>query len=233
MHSLNEKTLTERIEQRRTAGTLPRFIAVEGPIGAGKTSLAKRLAMTFGYDLLLEQADDNPFLTRFYQDPARYALQTELFFLFQRADQLRQIQQQDLFAGPRIADFLIDKNRLFAQVTLDEDEFELYRNVDDHLTVDAPRPDLVIYLQAPPQVLRQRIGHRGNDFEQGIASDYLDKLSNAYTEFFHFYDRAPLLIVNAAEIDLVNHDRDYQQLISELLDIRSGRHYFNPRPLVG
>ena len=151
MHSSNEKTLTERIEQRRQARTLPRFIAVEGPIGAGKTSLAKRLAMTFGYDLLLEQADDNPFLTRFYQDPARYALQTELFFLFQRADQLRQIQQQDLFAGPRIADFLIDKNRLFAQVTLDEDEFELYRNVDDHLTLDAPQPDLVIYLQAPPR----------------------------------------------------------------------------------
>ena len=115
MHSSNEKTITERIEQRRQARTLPRFIAVEGPIGAGKTSLAKRLAMTFGYDLLLEQADDNPFLARFYQDPARYALQTELFFLFQRADQLRQIQQQDLFAGPRIADFLIDKNRLFAR----------------------------------------------------------------------------------------------------------------------
>ena len=232
MHSSNDKTLTERIEQRRQARTLPRFIAVEGPIGAGKTSLAKRLAMTFGYDLLLEQASDNPFLTRFYQDPARYALQTELFFLFQRADQLRQIQQQDLFAGPRIADFLIDKNRLFARVTLDDDEFELYRNVDDHLTLDAPQPDLVIYLQAPSQVLRQRIGRRGNDFKQGIQSDYLDRLSDAYTEFFHFYDRAPLLIVNAAEIDLVNHDRDYQQLVSELLDIRSGRHYFNPRPLV-
>ena len=113
MHSLNETTLNERIEQRRRVGSLPRFIAVEGPIGAGKTSLAKRLAMTFGYDLLLEQAEENPFLTRFYQDPARYALQTELFFLFQRADQLRQIQQQDLFAGPRIADFLIqDTQRL-------------------------------------------------------------------------------------------------------------------------
>ena len=216
MHSLNETTLNERIEQRRRVGSLPRFIAVEGPIGAGKTSLAKRLAMTFGYDLLLEQAEDNPFLTRFYQDPARYALQTELFFLFQRADQLRQIQQQALFAGP-----------------LDEDEFELYRNVDDHLTVDAPQPDLVIYLQAPSPVLRQRITRRGNDFEQRIQGDYLDRLSNAYTEFFHFYDRAPLLIVNAAEIDLVSHDRDYQQLVSELLDIRSGRHYFNPRPLVG
>lgn len=225
-------SLTERIEQRRQEGSLPRFIAVEGPIGSGKTSLAKRLAMTFGYELMLEEAHDNPFLTRFYQDPARYALQTELFFLFQRADQLRQLEQQDLFSQAKIADFLIDKNRLFAQVTLDDEEFELYRNVDTHLTVNAPQPDLVIYLQAPPAVLRQRIGIRGNDFEQHIGSHYLDRLSQAYTEFFHFYDRAPLLIVNAAEIDLVNHDRDYHQLVSELLDIRRGRHYFNPRPLV-
>ncbi|MDX1805368.1 MAG: deoxynucleoside kinase [Alcanivorax sp.] len=225
-------SLNEQIERRRHNGTLPRFIAVEGPIGVGKTSLARRLAMTFGYDLLQEQAEDNPFLSRFYQDPARYALQTELFFLFQRADQLRQLQQQDLFAGARVADFLIDKNRLFAQVTLDEDEFALYRNVDEHLTLDAPQPDLVIYLQAPSTVLRQRIVRRGRGDELGISGNYLDRLSQAYTEFFHFYDRAPLLIVNAADIDLVHHDRDYQQLVSELLDIRSGRHYFNPRPLV-
>ncbi|EKF75346.1 deoxynucleoside kinase [Alcanivorax hongdengensis A-11-3] len=226
------KTLSERIEQRRQAGSLPRFIAVEGPIGVGKTSLAKRLAMTFGYDLLLEQAEDNPFLSRFYRDPSHYALQTELFFLFQRADQLRQLQQQDLFAGSRIADFLIDKNRLFAQVTLDEEEFALYCNVDAHLTLDAPRPDLVIYLQAPARTLRQRIVRRGQEDELQISSDYLERLSGAYTEFFHFYDRSPLLIVNAADIDLVNNDQDYQQLIGELLDIRSGRHYFNPRPLV-
>lgn len=224
--------LTERINRRRDDNTLPRFIAVEGPIGVGKTTLARRLAESFGFDTLLEQAADNPFLTRFYRDPARYALQTELFFLFQRADQLRQLRQQDLFAGPRVADFLVDKNRLFAEVNLDEDEFELYDNVYQHMLIDAPAPDLVIYLQAPTPVLRQRVLKRGHDFEQRIDPDYLSRLNDAYTRFFHFYDAAPLLIVNATEIDLVNGEADYQQLVSELLDIRTGRHYFNPRPLV-
>lgn len=224
--------LTERINRLRDSDELPRFIAVEGPIGVGKTTLTRRLAETFGFDTLLEQAEDNPFLTRFYQDPARYALQTELFFLFQRADQLRQLRQQDLFAGPRVADFLIDKNRLFAEVNLDEDEFALYDNVYEHMLIDAPAPDLVIYLQAPTPVLRQRVLKRGHGFEQRIDPDYLARLNDAYTRFFHFYDGAPLLIVNAAEIDLVNGEADYQQLVSELLDIRTGRHYFNPRPLV-
>ena len=149
--------LTERINRLRDNGELPRFIAVEGPIGAGKTTLAQRLADTFGFDTLFERADDNPFLTRFYQDPARFALQTELFFLFQRADQLRGLRQQDLFSGPRVADFLVDKNRLFAEVNLDEDEFALYDNVYQHMLIDAPAPDLVIYLQAPTPVLRQRV----------------------------------------------------------------------------
>lgn len=224
--------LTERINRLRDTGDLPGFIAVEGPIGAGKTTLTRRLADTFGCDTLLEEAEDNPFLARFYRDPARYALQTELFFLFQRADQLRQIRQQDLFTGRRVADFLIDKNRLFAEVNLDEDEFELYDNVYQHMVIDAPAPDLVIYLQAPTPVLRQRVLKRGHAFEQRIDPGYLDRLNDAYTRFFHFYDRAPLLIVNAAEIDLVNGDADYQQLVAELLDIRTGRHYFNPRPLV-
>ena len=224
--------LTERINRLRDNGQLPRFIAVEGPIGAGKTTLAQRLADTFGFDTLFERADDNPFLTRFYQDPARFALQTELFFLFQRADQLRELRQQDLFSGPRVADFLVDKNRLFAEVNLDEDEFALYDNVYQHMLIDAPAPDLVIYLQAPTPVLRQRVLKRGNAFEQRIDPDYLDRLNDAYTRFFHFYDRAPLLIVNAAEIDLASGDADYQQLVAELLDIRTGRHYFNPRPLV-
>ncbi|MBA3980316.1 MAG: deoxynucleoside kinase [Alcanivorax sp.] len=225
--------LNERVQTLREAGRLPRFIAVEGPIGVGKTTLARRLAETFNYEVLLEQADDNPFLERFYREPRRYALQTELFFLFQRAEQLRDLKQNSLFEQVRVSDFLIDKNELFAEVTLDEDEFSLYRNVHQHLTLDAPRPDLVIYLQAPTPVLLQRIGKRGLAHERTIDADYLDRLNNAYARFFHFYDDAPLLIINAADIDFAGDDNDYQQLVSYLLDIGKGRHYFNPRPLAG
>ena len=225
--------LNERVQAMRDAGELPRFIAVEGPIGVGKTTLARRLAETFNYEVLLEQAEANPFLERFYRAPRQYALQTELFFLFQRAEQLRELKQNSLFEQVRVSDFLIDKNELFAEVTLDEDEFRLYQNVHKHLTLDAPRPDLVIYLQAPTNVLLQRIGKRGLSAERSIDSDYLDRLNNAYARFFHFYDDAPLLIVNAADIDFAGHDEDYQQLVSYLLDIGKGRHYFNPRPLAG
>lgn len=225
--------LNERLQTLREAGRLPRFIAVEGPIGVGKTTLARRLAETFNYEVLLEQADDNPFLERFYREPRRYALQTELFFLFQRAEQLRDLKQNSLFEQVRVSDFLIDKNELFAEVTLDEDEFGLYRNVHRHLTLDAPRPDLVIYLQAPTPVLLQRIAKRGLAHERTIDADYLDRLNNAYARFFHFYDDAPLLIINAADIDFAGNDNDYQQLVTYLLDIGKGRHYFNPRPLAG
>ena len=212
---------------------LPGFVAIEGPIGVGKTTLARRLAHSFNSDILLEQAEENPFLTRFYQDPARYALQTELFFLFQRAEQLRELKQESLFDRVRVSDFLINKNRLFAEVTLAEDEFAIYDNVYRHLTLDAPTPDLVIYLQAPSPVLRERIARRGLAHEKSISEDYLSRLNDAYARFFHFYDEAPLLIVNASDIDLAESDADYQQLLDYLLDIGKGRHYFNPRPLAG
>ncbi|MCK0537968.1 deoxynucleoside kinase [Alcanivorax quisquiliarum] len=224
---------TERLQALRDSGELPRFVAVEGPIGVGKTTLARRLAATFNYETLLEQAEANPFLERFYRDPRRYALQTELFFLFQRTEQLRDLKQNSLFEPVRVSDFLIDKNALFAEVTLDEDEFQLYQNVHQHLIIDAPQPDLVIYLQAPTSVLLQRIGKRGLAHERAISAEYLDQLNSAYARFFHFYDQAPLLIVNAADIDFASNDDDYQQLLSYLLDIRRGRHYFNPRPLAG
>ncbi|MDF1779870.1 MAG: deoxynucleoside kinase [Alcanivoracaceae bacterium] len=223
--------MNPKLEQLRQSGKLPHFIAVEGAIGVGKTTLARKLADTFNYETLLEQAEENPFLTRFYQDPKRYALQTQLFFLFQRAQQLRDIKQDNLFENVRVSDFLIDKDKLFAEVTLDEDEYKLYANVYEHMTLDAPRPDLVIYLQAPSNVLLQRIQRRGVASEQDINAEYLDRLNDAYARFFHFYDAAPLLIVNASDIDLANRDEDYQQLIDYALDIRSGRHYFNPRPL--
>lgn len=223
--------MNTKLETLRQRGQLPRFIAVEGAIGVGKTTLTRKLAETFNYQTLLEQAEENPFLSRFYQDPKRYALQTQLFFLFQRAQQLRDYMQESLFENVRVSDFLIDKDKLFAEVTLDDDEFKLYRNVYEHMTFDAPTPDLVIYLQAPSDVLMQRIQRRGIATEQQISSDYLDRLNDAYARFFHFYDAAPLLIVNASDIDIVNRDEDYQQLVDYALDIRSGRHYFNPRPL--
>ncbi len=208
----------------------PRYIAVEGPIGVGKTSLTRRLAETFNYDLLLEKAEDNPFLERFYQDPPRHALSTQLFFLFQRSQQLQELRQDDMFEPVRVADFLIDKDRLFAQQNLDGDEYELYLNVYRHLTIDAPTPDLVIFLQAPTNTLLTRIRKRGISAEQLIEAQYLENLNTAYTEFFHFYSKSSLLIVNTEEIDLVSNDDDYQQLVDQVLSISGGTHYFNPRP---
>ena len=207
---------------------LPRFVAIEGAIGIGKTTLAKRLAHTFNYDTLLEEAENNPFLERFYQDRARHALPTQLFFLFQRAQQIQNLRQDDLFQPVRVADFLIEKDPLFAQVTLDEDELEIYQQVYKQLVIDAPKPDLVIYLQAPIDTLLRRIKQRGINAEQAIDADYLETLNEAYTRFFHFYDESPLLIVNASEIDWVNNDDSYQQLVDYILNIKQGRHYYNP-----
>lgn len=208
----------------------PRFIAVEGPIGVGKTSLTKRLAETFNYELLLENAEENPFLDRFYQNPRQHALATQLFFLFQRAQQIAESRQSDLFEPVRVSDFLIDKDRLFAELNLEKDEYDLYHKVYQHLVIDAPKPDLVIYLQAPTEVLLQRIQKRGVPSEQMIESEYLNQLNRAYTEFFHYYSDSKLLIVNSAEIDLVANDEDYEQLVTYILSLPNGTHYFNPKP---
>ena len=208
----------------------PRFIAVEGPIGVGKTSLTKRLAETFNYELLLENAEENPFLDRFYQNPRQHALATQLFFLFQRAQQIAESRQSDLFEPVRVSDFLIDKDRLFAELNLEKDEYDLYHKVYQHLVIDAPKPDLVIYLQAPTEVLLQRIQKRGILSEQMIESEYLNQLNRAYTEFFHYYSDSKLLIVNSAEIDFVANDEDYEQLVTYILSLPNGTHYFNPKP---
>ena len=208
----------------------PRFIAVEGPIGVGKTSLTKRLAETFNYELLLENAEENPFLDRFYKNPRQHALATQLFFLFQRAQQIAESRQSDLFEPVRVSDFLIDKDKLFAELNLEKDEYDLYNNVYQHLVIDAPKPDLVIYLQAPTEVLLQRIQKRGVPSEQMIESEYLNQLNRAYTEFFHYYSDSKLLIVNSAEIDLVANDEDYEQLVTYILSLPNGTHYFNPKP---
>ena len=207
---------------------LPRYIVIEGPIGVGKTSLAKRLAADYGGELLLEGAEENPFLERFYRNPRHAALPTQLFFLFQRAQQMQQLRQSDLFAPVRFADFLLEKDRLFAQLNLDDDELRLYDQVYASMTLDAPKPDLVIYLQAPVERLLERVQKRGRNFERFIETNYLERLVEAYTRFFYYYTDTPLLIVNAAEIDLVNNERDYQLLVERMSQVRSGTHYFNP-----
>jgi deoxyguanosine kinase len=213
-----------------TREQLPRFIAIEGCIGVGKTTLARNIAHLFNYDMLLEQPEDNPFLERFYRDPKSTALPTQLFFLFQRANQIQSLRQNDLFEPVRVSDFLIDKDQLFARVTLDDDEFNIYRQVYDKLVIDAPRPDLVIYLQAPLNVLSERIRQRGINAEQYISQDYLKALNDAYTEFFHYYDAAPLLIVNAQDLNLASNRDHFKQLVQYILSIKSGRHYYNPVP---
>jgi len=205
-----------------------RYIVVEGPIGVGKTSLARRLGESLSADVVLEQAAENPFLERFYRNPRAGAFPAQLYFLFQRAQQLAALKQQDLFAPVRVADYLLEKDRLFARVTLDEAEFALYEQVSAKLEIQAPKPDLVIYLQAPVDVLLERIGRRGIDFEQQIGREYLERLNEAYARFFHEYEDAPLLIVNAAAIDPVSNQSDYDELIAAINRMRRGRLYYNP-----
>ena len=208
--------------------TVPGYIAVEGPIGVGKTTLARRIADTFEYDLLLEEAELNPFLERFYQNRQQTALATQLFFLFQRVQKITELKQRDMFDQARVADFVLEKDPLFARVNLEPDEFTLYEKVFSKMRVDAPVPDLVIYLQASPDRLLERIDRRGIDAERLIDRQYLEQLNEVYSEFFLYYDAAPLLIVNANEIDLAQGDRDYEQLVDYMLNIKKGRHYFNP-----
>ena len=204
-----------------------RYIVVEGPIGVGKTSLAKRLADEFGGELLLEQAEENPFLASFYQNPRQYALSTQLHFLLQRAQQVQEFRQADMFQRSHIADFMVDKDRLFAELNLERDELELYQQIFSHVTLDAPRPDLVIYLQAPLPTLRERIVGRGIDYEQQIRDDYLLRLSESYTRYFYDYDASPLLTVNTQAVDLINNDDDFGAILEKINNIHSGRHYFN------
>jgi deoxyguanosine kinase len=204
------------------------FIVVEGPIGVGKTSLAKRLAESLSGQPVLEDAAQNPFLERFYKTPRAGALPAQLYFLFQRSQQLAALKQQDLFAQVRVADYLLDKDRLFARVTLDDAEFALYEQIHAKLDVQAPKPDLVVYLQAPVDVLLERIARRGIAYEHYIDRDYLVRLNEAYARFFHEFEAAPLLIVNAAAIDPVNNPADYDELLAAIRRMKRGRLYYNP-----
>ena len=205
-----------------------RYIAIEGPIGVGKTALARRLAESLDADLLLEEVDENPFLERFYRDGKSAALPAQMFFLFARARQIEDLRQSDLFASVRISDYLFTRDRLFAELNLDPEELKLYEQVAENLAVDAPVPDLVIYLQAPVDALLQRIARRNAACDRYIDRAYLEKLTDAYARFFHAYDEGPLLIVNAASIDPVNNDADYEQLFQQIERTTGGRHFFNP-----
>jgi deoxyguanosine kinase len=212
----------------KTPDILHQFIVLEGPIGVGKTSLARRLCASLEAEPVLEQAAENPFLERFYRNPRDGALPAQLYFLFQRAQQLAALNQQDMFAPLRVADYLLDKDRLFARVTLDDAEFSLYEQVYTKLDVQAPKPDLVVYLQAPVDVLLERIAKRGIRYEQQIDRAYLERLNEAYARFFHEYEAAPLLIVNAAAIDPINNQADYDELLAAIQRMKKGRLYYNP-----
>ncbi len=202
-------------------------IVVEGPIGVGKTSLARRLASFTGANVLLEKPDANPFLERFYRDSARYALQTQISFLFQRARQLEELQQMDPFRTQVVSDFLLDKDVLFARLTLADDELKLYQQIHAHLKPASPTPDLVIYLQAELQTLTERVARRANPVEASIAPAYLEALADSYTRFFHGYDAAPLLVVNTEHLNPIDRDADFELLVSRIGKMRGRREHFN------
>ena len=204
-----------------------RYLVVEGPIGCGKTSLAKRLAERTGATTLLEDAAANPFLAQFYRDMRRYALPTQLFFLFQRVQQLESLKQPDLFAKPTIADFSLGKDPLFARLTLEDAEFQLYRNIFEHVRPQAPTPDLVIYLQASVATLAARVRKRGNPIENGLDEDYLRRLSEAYSRYFYDYADSPLLIVNSDRLNFVDTPEHLDLLVQRIDAMRGGREFFN------
>jgi deoxyadenosine/deoxycytidine kinase len=204
-----------------------RYLVVEGPIGAGKTSLARRLASRLSADVLLEQPAENPFIARFYQDMTRYALPTQLFFLFQRARMIEPLKQPDMFSRPTVADFLLDKDLLFARVTLSGDEFALYQKIYESLRPQAPAPELVVYLQASPAVLAERVKRRAAGFERGISEEYLALLAESYARFFYHYTASPVLIVNCENLNFVERDADFELLVSRIRGMKSRREFFS------
>ncbi|MFV1922030.1 MAG: deoxynucleoside kinase [Methylotenera sp.] len=204
------------------------FIVIEGPIGSGKTTLARMLSEKFSTQLLSEKAEENPFLARFYQDAKRYALPTQLFFLFQRSRQIADVNQMDMFSQPITADFFLDKDPLFARLNLNDEEYALYHQIYHHLQLKSPKPDLVIYLQTPVEALSERIAERNIKYEIGIPNEYIQRLSNAYSEFFHTYDAAPVLIVNNEKLNIIKDESALDLLIDRIGQFNSRREYFNP-----
>jgi len=204
-----------------------RYVVVEGPIGVGKTSLAKRLAEHADAQTLLEKPQENPFLARFYEDPSRYALPTQLFFLFQRINEVRDLAQMDMFRSRTVSDYLFEKDALFARLTLSDDEYKLYQSIYQSLAPQAPAPDLVIYLQASTDALIERVRRRGHRYERAIQDDYLVRLSDGYGEFFHHYEEAPVLVVNSERLNFVDNADDFQLLLDRIGKMRGRREFFN------
>ena len=204
------------------------YIVVEGPIGSGKTTLAKMLVERFPVDYLSEKAETNPFLPRFYQDAQRYGLPTQLFFLFQRANQIKDLNQRDMFAKPIVADFFLEKDPIFARLNLDDEEYTLYQQIYHHLQIQAPKPDLVIYLQTPIDALMERIEERSISYEQEIPREYIERLANAYSEFFHSYDASPVLIVNNEKLNILKNPSAFDLLLGRIEQIKGQREFFNP-----
>jgi len=216
------------VSELKSSPNTSRYIAIEGPIGVGKTALARRLAESLSADLVLEEIDENPFLERFYRDGRAAALPAQMFFLFARARQIEDLRQSDLFSSVRISDYLFTRDRLFAELNLDTEELKLYDQIVANLAIDAPVPDLVIYLQASVDAIMQRLARRNTHYDRFVDRNYVEKLTDAYARFFHAYDDGPLLIVNASQIDPVNNDADYEQLFQQIERTTGGRHFFNP-----
>ncbi len=204
------------------------YIVIEGPIGCGKTTLAKMLADKFPVDYLSEKAEANPFLPRFYQDAQRYALPTQLFFLFQRANQIKDLSQRDMFAKPIVADFFLEKDPIFARLNLDDEEYALYHQIYQHLHLTVTKPDLVIYLQTPIDALVDRIEERSVSYERDIPREYIERLANAYSEFFHSYDASPVLIVNNEKLNILKNESALDLLLNRISQIKGQREFFNP-----
>ncbi len=207
---------------------IPRYIAIEGAIGVGKTSLAKILANEFGVRLVKEEAGNNPFLDRFYEDRRKYAFQTQLFFLLSRYRQQRELAQGQLFEKGVVSDYVLAKDKIFAYLNLEDDEIALYEMIYKLLAPTVPRPDLVIYLQARPEVLLSRVRKRGIEYERNISLDYLKMLSDAYNEYFFHYNETPLLVVNTSEIDFVESPRDLEHLVREVKSVKRGTQHYIP-----